>query len=260
MPELPDVETFRRYFDATSLHQKIEAVRVEAARLLSGIRFADLERSLVGDQFLSSQRVGKYLFGELKASWMVFHFGMTGSFRYFRDPADEPAHTGVLIRFDNGNHLAYIDVRKFGMIGLTGSIDAFIQEKQLGLDALAVTEDEFRKLLEGRRGSVKSILMNQSIISGIGNIYSDEILFQAGIHPEKGIDTLDENAIHGLFVTIKEVLETAIGVGADVTKLPDSYLIPHREKKGICPHCGKPLRTLSMGGRTAYFCAERQHG
>ncbi len=258
MPELPDVETFRRYFDATSLHKKIDDVQVNVLRVLSGITEPDLRERLVGDQFRSSERVGKYLLGELESSWMVFHFGMTGSLQYFRDPTDEPDHTAVLIRFANGYHLSYIDIRKFGLIALTPGVEAFTREKDLGPDALALTEDAFRTALKGRRGSVKSTLMNQSVISGIGNIYSDEILFQAGIHPETGIDALDDTEIHRLFITLKNVLQTAIEAGAEIDKLPDTYLIPHRQKGGACPKCGQPLHTLTVGGRTAYFCPNQQ--
>jgi formamidopyrimidine-DNA glycosylase len=260
LPELPDVETFRRYFDATSLHQEIEGVKVEAPRILSGVTAPDLEKALVGDQFKSSQRVGKYLFAGLeKGLWIVFHFGMTGSFQYFKDPGDEPEHTVVLISFTKGYHLSFIDIRKFGLISLTESIDAFTSQKELGPDALSITEEEFHKLLEGRWGSVKSTLMNQSVLSGIGNIYSDEILFQAAIHPERNVDTLDEKTIHRLFTTIQEVLETAIDAGADIEKLPKSFIIPHRKKGGICPHCGEPLVSTPVNGRTAYYCPELQH-
>jgi formamidopyrimidine-DNA glycosylase len=258
MPELPDVEAFRRYFDATSLHQEIDTVQVNVPRVLYGITASDLRNRLVGDQFQSSGRVGKYLFGELKKSWMVFHFGMTGSFQYFSNAADEPDHTAVLIRFGNGYHLAYIDIRKFGLIALTESIDAFVRERNLGPDALSIREDAFVTLIQGKRGSVKSALMDQSLISGIGNIYSDEILFQAGIHPEKRVEALDETAIHHLFLTLEEVLEAAIEAGAETDKLPDTYLIPHRVKGGVCPRCGQPLHTITISGRTSYFCPQQQ--
>jgi formamidopyrimidine-DNA glycosylase len=258
MPELPDVETFRRYFDATSLHKKITGVQVNAERVLYRLTPAGLQKGLEGDQFRSSERVGKYLFGELKASWMVFHFGMTGSFQYFKDPEDEPDHTAVLIRFGNGYNLAYIDIRKFGLIALTESVETFSKEKDLGEDALSIREDAFTELLQGKRGSIKTALMDQSLISGIGNIYSDEILFQAGIHPERGLDLLDKTELHHLFLTLREVLETAIDAGAEIGKFPDTYIIPHREKGGICPRCGQPLHTVKVGGRTAYFCPNRQ--
>jgi formamidopyrimidine-DNA glycosylase len=258
MPELPDVETFRRYFNATSLHKEIDDVTVHVPRILYKITASDLQKRLKGDQFRSSERIGKYLFAELKASWMVFHFGMTGRFQYFKDPADEPDHTAVLIRFNNSDYLAYIDIRKFGLIALTENIGTFVKEKRLGPDALKIDEKEFRRALAGRKGSAKTILMNQSILSGIGNIYSDEILFQSGIHPERSIDTLDTGEIHQLFVVMQQVLKSAIDAGAETDALPDGYIIPHREKGGICPRCGEPLHTLTVGGRTSYFCPNQQ--
>jgi Formamidopyrimidine-DNA glycosylase len=258
MPELPDVEVFRRYFDATSLHKDVREVQVNVPRVLAGITASGLREKLVGDQFRSSQRVGKYLFGALKNSWMVFHFGMTGRLYSYRAPAKQPDHTAVLIQFDHGDTLAYIDIRKFGKIALTPSIESFVRNTDLGPDVLSISEEAFTDRLRGMRGSAKSTLMNQSILAGIGNIYSDEILFQAGIHPETRIDTLDRETIHRLFVTLREVLETAIEAGAEVDALPGTFLIPQRKKGGTCPHCGHPLHTRTFGGRTSYFCPERQ--
>jgi formamidopyrimidine-DNA glycosylase len=144
------------------------------------------------------------------------------------------------------------------MVGLTGDIGTFTQEKNLGPDALDLRYEQFQKILSGKRGSVKSILMNQGILSGIGNIYSDEILFQAGIYPKGRIEKMEEKSIHTLYDTIKEVLETAIEVRADVDNLPRTYLIPHREKGGICPKCGHTLTPIRVVGRTAYYCPEHQ--
>ncbi len=258
MPELPDVETFRRYLDTTSLHKQIDDVTVNAPRILYKITSSDLQNRLKGDQFRSSERIGKYLFAELQASWMVFHFGMTGRFLHFNDPADEPDHTAALIRFVTGDYLAYIDVRKFGLIALTEDIETFVTEKGLGPDALTINEEEFHRVLTGKKGSAKATLMDQSILSGIGNIYSDEILFQARLHPERSIDTLDKEEIHRLFVVMQQVLKIAIDAGAEPDKLPEDYIIPHRKKGGTCPRCGQPLHTITVGGRTSYFCPNQQ--
>ncbi|MDD1675889.1 MAG: hypothetical protein LUQ17_04290 [Methanomicrobiales archaeon] len=258
MPELPEVEIFRRYFDHTSLHREIAAVTVRDTYVLSEVTPRDLEAGLAGRHFVASDRFGKYLFGERDtAGCIVFHFGMTGSLSYFDDPADEPPFTRVRFDFTRG-FLAYVDVRKLGMITLTPGIDQFRREKKLGPDACEVGFEEFRKILSGKRGAIKSALMDQSLISGIGNIYSDEILFQAGIPPQRKINILDETAIRAIYDAMKEVLGTAIHAGADMDKLPPSYLIPHREKGGMCPRCGHSLARIKVGGRTGYYCPEHQ--
>ncbi|MDD1672902.1 MAG: hypothetical protein LUP99_00640 [Methanomicrobiales archaeon] len=261
MPELPDVETFRRYFEAASLFQQVTEVMIKETRILSEVTAQDLEIRLIGHQFESAQRRGKYLFTRLEnQSWVVFHFGMTGSLQYFRDVEGEPAYTRFRIGFAQGNSLAYINVRKLGLITFTERLEDFIQMKNLGPDALEMSPEEFRKRLIDRRGSAKSILMDQSFLSGIGNIYSDEILFQAGIHPEQEVKQLDGKMISTLYNAMKEVLETAIEVRADTDRLPKTYIIPHRKKGGVCPKCGNTLIQERIGGRTGYYCPEHQRG
>src|SRR5205809_7932038 len=147
MPELPDVETFKRYFDATSLHQRIGHVDVRDSYILKGISARELARGLKGRRFESSRRHGKHLFvradGDL---WLRLHFGMTGSLHYFKheERAPKPAsaeasagrHTRVLFLFANGQRLAFEDQRKFGEVGLVGDVDQFLKNRALGPDAL----------------------------------------------------------------------------------------------------------------------------
>src|SRR6266436_10198670 len=180
MPELPDVEIFKRYFDATSLHQRIIGVDVRSAYVLKAVSGRELARRLKGRCFESSRRHGKHLFvrtdGDL---WLRLHFGMTGSLRYFKDEEKAPPHTRVLFLFAGDYRLAFDDQRKFGEVGLIKNVDEFLKKRVLGPDALDVDLVEFKKMFTKHRGAVKSILMNQTLIAGIGNIYADEILFHA---------------------------------------------------------------------------------
>ncbi len=261
MPELPDVETFRRYMAVTSLHKKIKEVTVRSREILEGVSISKLKAGLVGKRFDTTRRHGKYLAALLDSGkCLVMHFGMTGFLKYFKKTEKEPAHERFLITFANGYHLAYHCQRKLGRVILVENFDQFIEEKALGPDALApdLDFDAFKEEAVGRRASIKSFLMNQQCIAGIGNIYSDEILFQAGIHPKTRTDKLADKALQGLFSIREEVLKTAISHQADPEAFPGSYITARRGGDEKCPRCGKRLRKTKVSGRTAYYCPDCQ--
>lgn len=261
MPELPEVEMFRQYMNRTSLHQIIQDVGVANSLILEEITAQQLSSKLKGKQFWSTRRHGKYLFAEVNDSqtlWIVFHFGMTGYFNYLRSE-DNPNHTRLLINFDNGNRLAYVCQRMLGRVNLAHSVEQYIKKKDLGLDALDMDFESFKKQTQARKGRAKYILMNQKIIAGIGNIYSDEILYQTGIHPRTGFNKLDQKTVEKLFNNIKRVLRTVIDREARLDELPSTYLIPHRHKDGVCPRCDNYLKILNFSGRTSYYCPQEQH-
>lgn len=261
MPELPDVEVFKQYLDATALHQRIAKTSITSRNILGNVSTARLERALTDQEFTASHRHGKYLFVAVDGTgWLVLHFGMTGFLQYFRDPKDTPPHTRVLIAFTNGFHLAYDSKRKLGRVDLAHTVEAFIRERALGPDALDPELDlsAFRKIISTTRRTVKSVLMNQSLIAGIGNVYSDEILFRAGIHPQTKSNRLSEKAGEKLFHTMKATLRKAIEYRVDPDRFPNSYLLPYRKKGGRCPRCGQRLRQIMVSGRTAYYCSKDQ--
>jgi formamidopyrimidine-DNA glycosylase len=242
MPELPEVETFKRYLDSTSLHQRIAGVEVRDAYVLKGVSARELARRLKGERFESSRRHGKHLFVRVDDDlWLRLHFGMTGSLRYFKDQERAPRHTRVLFVFANAHRLAFEDQRKFGEVGLV----------DIGLS-------QFRELLRKHQGAVKSILLNQKLIAGIGNIYADEILFHARIHPATEIGRLGEKTVCKLFRATRYILKKAIDAKADVDRMPKSWLLPRRGKVGKCPRCRGERRSATIGGRTAWFCAHCQ--
>jgi formamidopyrimidine-DNA glycosylase len=259
MPELPDVETFKRYFDATSLHQRIENVEVRDAYILKGISTRELARELKERRFKSTRRHGKHLFvradGDL---WLRLHFGMTGSLRYFKHEEQAPRHTRVLFVFANAHSLAFEDQRKFGEIGLIEDVNNFLKKRALGPDALDVSLGQFREMFAKHRGAVKTILLNQKLVAGIGNIYADEILFRTRIHPATQVSALKEKTVTKLFRAGRDILKKAIEAKADMDRMPKSWLLPHRGKGGKCPRCGRELKSATIGGRTAWFCAHCQ--
>jgi formamidopyrimidine-DNA glycosylase len=262
VPELPDVATFKRYVDSTALHQKIADVEVYRDQVLAEHTAADeLKAELVGQRFVSARRHGKWLLLTLDdGRCLALHFGMTGFVKYFKKPEKEPEHDRLLIRFVNGYHLAYDSQRLLGAVALAEDADTFVEAKGLGPDVGAPDFDleAFRALLAHRRGMVKSALMDQALMAGIGNVYSDEILFQAGIHPRTQVSNLDDDDLENLYAALQTVLETAIDSHADPAKFPDDYLTPHRGPNTACPRCGAPLKQVDVSGRTAYYCPQDQ--
>lgn len=257
LPELPEVEMFKKYFDATSLHKKIKNVTIKCSEILmeASRKISKLQKH----SFQSTLRYGKYLFVKTDEDlFLVIHFGMTGNLEYYKQKDHEPSHSCVLFEFDNGFFLSYVSQRKFGKIDLTRTVKEFVEEKNLGPDILTVDCGDFKKIIEKRRGSLKYTLTNQHIIAGIGNIYSDEILFQAGIHPLTKANNLPEKRIGTLFNTIHAVLRTVIDAGADFDNFPGDYLIPHRVKGGVCPKDKSKLKRIKISGRTTYYCPKHQ--
>jgi formamidopyrimidine-DNA glycosylase len=255
MPELPDVETFRRYANATSLHQRIEHTRMESPELLKGTSPQGLGRALKGRTFASSRRHGKYLLLALDSGgWLVMHFGMSGELKYFQDRRDTPDYTRLLIRFGNGRLLAYIAPRKLGGISLVDTPQELIEGRDLGPDALELGEKEFIELAGRHHGGAKSWFMDQKNIAGIGNIYSDEILFQAGIHPKAVLGNMEEADLRRLYKKMRSVLRRAISAHADPERMPAGFLLPHRRQGGRCPKCGSTLAKSRTGARTAWYC------
>lgn len=259
MPELPDVEIFRQYMDDKSLNKIITGVEVENERVLIGTTPQGLGRKIHGRRFVKTRRHGKHLFACLDGSfWLMFHFGMTGYFKYFKNENARPPHTRILFHFDNGYNLAYDSQRMLGKVEVVDEAGEYIRNNNLGEDALDLSFGRFLNLVEGRRGSLKTTLMNQSLIAGIGNIYSDEILFQTGIHPKSKVSDLNKSQIKDLFRQMQEVLKTAIDKKADPDEFPDDYIIPHRGEDGICPKCGGPVERIKINNRGTYFCPKCQ--
>jgi len=265
VPELPDVELYKRHLDATCLGRTIRHVAVGDARILVEVSATELAHRLEGARITASRRYGKHLLVDLgPPGWLTLHFGMTGSLAHFTDGEQDPPYDRVRFDFADGHHLAYVDPRLFGRVGLAADADAFVAAQGLGPDALDPRFDlaTLERALAGRKRDVKSLLMDQQVVAGIGNIYSDEILFQARLNPRTRCDRLDADARRRLLGQIMAVLETAIasGAGAErlVDRLPASFLIPQREKGGRCPRCGGEITNAKFSGRTAYYCPRCQ--
>lgn len=262
MPELPDVQIHKEYVDATSLHQRIEHLFLSPGGLLRDVSPSTIRRRLEGRALTGTRRHGKHLFARIHDDgWLRLHFGMTGRPAYYQTGAPggpDPEHTRLRLDFAGGGHLAYINVRRLGEIGLVEDPDRFVEDEGLGPDALdpAFDPDALAAVLDGGRGTVKSALMDQHRLAGIGNVYADEILFQAGIHPETRAGALERDRVDALYRQIRRVLEAA--VDARVEDFPDWFLLPHRDPDGRCPECEGELERIEVSGRATWFCPRKQ--
>jgi formamidopyrimidine-DNA glycosylase len=259
MPELPEVETFKRYLDSTSLHQWIAGLEVRDAYVLKRISARELTRRLKGRRFENSHRHGKHLFMRVSDElWLRLHFGMTGSLEYLKHDEVAPKAARVIFRFADNRRLAFDDQRKFGEIELIEDVDEFLQTRGLGPDALEISFSRFKAIVGKHCGAVKAILLNQQLIAGIGNLYADEILFRARMHPATLAARLSDKDVRRLFRATRHVLNKAIALKTDFNRLPKSWLLTHRGKRGRCPRCGGALKSATIGGRTSWFCAHCQ--
>ncbi len=254
MPELPDVEVFRRYLERHGRGQTIRDVHVFNPELLDGIEPRRFRERLRGQAITGTHRHGKYLLVALgNGIELVLHFGMSGYLQYLPEGEMPSPHTRVLLALERGQ-LAYVVPRKLARVGLVSHPEELIESKQLGMDALDkhLTFPVFRQLLAGR-GTLKCTLMNQSLIAGIGNVYSDEILFHARLDPRRSFTSLDEGEWRRLYASMHSVLREAIQRGANPERLPNEWLLRHRRAGQHC-ECGGITEHLNLCGRSAYFC------
>lgn len=270
MPELPEVETYRRFIDDTCLLQPITDVEVQDPKRQLQVDLDEFRRALLGNQFTGTERIGKQLFLLTEQGAIVtMHFGMTGDVAYYRDEAETPRFARAVFIFQNGFRFAFIDSRKFGRLGLTESIKIFRHQKKLGPDALTLTAEELSKGLGKKKAPIKQLLLDQRIAPGVGNWIADEVLFQACLHPERPAHTLTSEEIERLAAAIREVLETAVRAEAIYRDFPAHYLIHAREWDTAptansadahlhCPQCQTRIQKEYVGGRATYFCSNCQ--
>jgi formamidopyrimidine-DNA glycosylase len=259
MPELPEVELYCRYFAEHALRRRVDKIRVLDARIL-GVREPALRRALVGHEFVGVRRHGKHLFADAGPSWLHLHFGMSGDLAFYRDAAEVPRFARVIFDFHDGTHLAYDDMRLFGVVDVTSDPDAFIADHRLGPDPLDPEFGlrEFRQIASKKRGAVKSLLMSQDVIAGMGNLYADETLYRSSIHPRQPVDTLSAAKVKTIFTNMRAILNEAITFKSRGGDYPGRYLVQHREEGDRCPRCGGTIQRTVVFGRTTYFCAKHQ--
>ncbi|MGI4832509.1 MAG: DNA-formamidopyrimidine glycosylase [Janthinobacterium lividum] len=270
MPELPEVETYRRFIEEVAVGQTITGLDVRDKHVLA-VPEDELRAALVGCRITGTGRLGKNCFVKLDSGrLLVLHFGMSGDIGAFRDAADAPRFTRVAWQLaDSGLQLAFIDPRKFGRIRLADSAEAYQKAKKLGPDALQITAATLHQKLSRRKVFVKPLLLDQSLTAGLGNWIVDEVLFQAKIHPERLGNTITELESTALHAAIQLVLTTAIRHEATYRHFPQSFLIHAREwdesatpgtdAHTFCPrHPQVQIEKAYVGGRATYTCPRCQ--
>jgi formamidopyrimidine-DNA glycosylase len=269
MPELPEVETVRRTLTSLVVGKQIEDVIVSLPRLVKEPDdVMQFSHSLIGQTIREMGRRGKFLLFYLDDFVLVSHLRMEG--RYGLYSIDEPVekHTHVIFRFTDGTELRYKDVRTFGTMHLfvKGKEEAGPPLHKLGPEPLdkAFTAKMLKERMKGRKSKIKPLLLNQEIVVGLGNIYVDEALFQAGVHPERVPSELTDKEWQSLYESIVDILEKSITLGGSSIK---SYVNGQGEMGNFqhtlkaygrtgepCVTCGTPIEKSVVGGRGTHIC------
>ncbi|MGH8924867.1 MAG: bifunctional DNA-formamidopyrimidine glycosylase/DNA-(apurinic or apyrimidinic site) lyase [Acidimicrobiia bacterium] len=269
MPELPEVEATRQFISPQVECRWIVAVELRHPR--TGRRNQnpnDVPDRLIGQRVERLERHGKFLLGRLSSgmTWVI-HLGMSGRVLIAEAGDPEMAHTHFWARTDLGVEVRFIDPRTFGFVAVF-TADELSQELRLGRDALAdlPRTPQLEARLSGRRAPIKSLLLDQRIVSGLGNIYADEVLFRARVRPTRPGGELSTDELKRLRGAINPVLRAGIKAGG--TSLNDlAYLLPDGRAGGFrerlfaygregeaCRRCGTPIERVVVGGRSSFFC------
>jgi formamidopyrimidine-DNA glycosylase len=273
MPELPEVETTARGLQARIVGLHVTNIGgVDWPRMLPQTSEDDIRFALVGKRVLSVGRKGKYLLVEFDGdNWLSVHRKMSGNL--LLRPADTPfeAHTHFEMAFDDGTLLRFVDPRKFGRVYLFHSSEQttdFLAER-LGPDSLLELDaSTLAEKLRKRKGRIKSLLLDQAFIAGVGNLYADEALWLARIHPLRTADTLAPREVRALAEAIREVLTLAIERrGTSFSDYRDAdgsagqnqdFLNAYGREGQACPRCGTTLARILIGQRSSTFCPKEQ--
>jgi formamidopyrimidine-DNA glycosylase len=278
--ELPEVEVMRRDLEKDVVGRKIAAAEVRPSKNAMRIirrhgRRKEFADRLIGRKVLKSDRRGKYVLLSLdNGDVLVVHFAMSGQFVRGNKRVPLPPHTHVVITFQQGGDLRFVDPRTFGeMFVTTGDGLGKVKELQhIAIDPLdhVFTWQSFGGQMAQRESKLKQLLMDQKFISGLGNIYSDEVLFAAGLRHDRLSDTLSSQEVRRLYRSLQEVLQEAIRYRG--TTLEDEAYLDLFGKPGEfqnelkvygrqglpCRRCRTPIETVKVSGRSAYFCPQCQ--
>jgi formamidopyrimidine-DNA glycosylase len=278
--ELPEVEVMRRDLEKDVVGRKIAAGEVRPSKNAMRVirrhgRRKEFVDRLVGRKILKADRRGKYVLLFLdNGDVLVVHFGMSGQFVRGNKRVLLPPHTHVVITFQQGGDLRFVDPRTFGEMFVTAGDDlGKVKELQhIAIDPLdhVFTWQSFGGQMAQRGSKLKQLLMDQKFISGLGNIYSDEVLFAAGLRHDRLSDTLSSQEVRRLYRSLQEVLQEAIRYRG--TTLEDEAYLDLFGKPGEfqnelkvygrqglpCRRCRTPIQTVKVSGRSAYFCPQCQ--
>jgi formamidopyrimidine-DNA glycosylase len=266
MPELPEVETIKNELLPHVLNHTIKSVDVFWDKMVRHLSVAEFKRRVIGKKINGLSRRGKYLFFHLSGNGvLVMHMKMTGSLLV--DPSDA-RFSRAIFHLDNGAAVHFWDPRKFGVMWLASdesAVDAMLGPEPL---ATAFTTAALARIFKNRTAPVKAVLLDQSVIAGIGNMYADEALFEASIHPLRPAGRLSTGEIKRLHRAVRHVLRRALAKGGASVRnyirpdgapgtAHDEFVVAHGVGKD-CPGCGGPIERIVVRGRGTYICPRCQ--
>ena len=273
MPELPEVETIRIRLEPGLIGRTFEGVRIDDPRLVRPCEPLEVAAELEGERVSALERRGKYLIVRfVSGRSLLIHLRMTGSLRHAPEGSlGEDSHRRAVVRLDDGSDVAYRDVRRFGtwLLLERGDLDPYL-DARLGLEPLAdgFTPARLRERLAGRRAPIKAALLDQRTLAGMGNIYVDEALWRARIHPLRAAGELSAPEFRRLHSAIRASL--AAGLARQGSTLRD-YRLPDGERGTMqdefkvygradepCDRCGTPIEKTRAGGRGTWYCPRCQ--
>ncbi|MGD1060536.1 MAG: DNA-formamidopyrimidine glycosylase family protein [Methanomassiliicoccales archaeon] len=259
MPELPEVELVRRRIETGVLGSRIEEVQILDLKRLDSVSPERLKDELKGKTFIKVGRIGKQLLLGTEAGVLAIHLGLTGDVVIGTSVDRLPRFARLIVRFEDGRRMVFEDMRRFGRVGFARSVDEIVARKRLGPDVMVVSSRTFAERARRHKRAIKSVLLDQSVVSGIGNLYADEALFQAGIHPQTLASFLSESELRNLHRCAKRVMGRSLTVGSDFDLLPRTYLLRNRREGEVCPGTnGARLASITVGGRTTVYCPRKQ--
>jgi formamidopyrimidine-DNA glycosylase len=274
MPELPEVETVRARIAPVLEGRRFEHVQINDPRLVRPHDPAEVAAELVGERVAAVERRGKYLIVRFESGRaLLIHLRMTGSLRHYASGLDEDPHRRAVVRLDNASDVGYRDVRRFGtwLLLEPGELEPYLAAKvgEEPLDA-AFTAARLGARIAKRRAPIKAALLDQRTLAGLGNIYVDEALWRARIHPLRPAESIDRNELRRLHHAIRTALEH--GIARQGSTLRD-YRLPDGESGAMqnefkvygragepCDRCGTPIAKSRVGGRGTWFCPTCQVG
>ena len=274
MPELPEVETVAQGLRRHAIGRRIAAVEVRHAGVIAGSA-EEFASTLTGKKLAGVSRRGKAIAVELVSDdgsplrFLLVRLGMTGQLTVTPHEAPIEPHTHVFMVLDDGREeLRFRDVRRFGRLRSLTQPELEKVLGALGPDAQRVSETHFLAAMRGRKGAIKSWLMNQTFVAGLGNIYADEALFAAHIHPLAQPGRVSTRKARQLYKAVRKVLDRAVRLGGttfsdylDIEGRPGEFLKKLRVYQHTgeqCPRCGHIIRRIVIGGRSSHFCPRCQ--